>query len=164
MIIKLPDGTQVDLVVGSKVTLLSEVFGPEIGLGPFEVVSFEGDLPDLMLVPPDKIAPISIDQIASVQNKVVDKVEVKFPDGTVVLVDADLAPVLQAVIDSNQALMQKLADLLSGDELKAMQAQLDAMKLERDAALAFSDKLRGSLPALEAAGGSLAEVIALLKG
>ena len=168
MLIKLPDGSQAELKVGSKVTLTSDVFGPELGTGPFEVVSFEGDMPNLLLATDaegvQKIAPVSVELIFSVDNPDALKVEVKFPDGTVVLVDADLAPVLQAVIDSNQALMQKLADLLSGDELKAMQAQLDAMKLERDSELAFSDKLRGSLPALEAASGSLAEVIAALKG
>jgi hypothetical protein len=117
-----------------------------------------------LLVAPDKIAPVDPGLIASVQNKVADKVEVKFPDGTVVLVDAVLAPVIQAVLDSNSALMSKLAEILSGQEIKNMQIQLDAMKLERDTAVAFADKIKAAVPALEAAEAALAEDVALLKG
>lgn len=164
MVLKLPNGTVVDLIIGSEVTLGSPVFGEEFGVGPFPVVAFEGELPDLLIADPDKIAPVSLDQIVAVSNKPADKVEVTFPDGTVVLVDVSFAGVVQAIIDANAQLMKKLADILSGQELKDMQAKLDAMKVERDAAVAFADKIRGSLPAVEAAQASLSELVAILKG
>jgi hypothetical protein len=164
MIIKLPDGSQVDLIVGSKVLLLKAVFGDDIGIGPFEVVSFEGEMPNLLLVAPDKIAPISIELIDSVSNPVKPKVEVKFTDGTVVLVDADLAPLLEMMIQNNQDLMKKMEEILSGGELKDMQVKLDAMTVERDAAVALAEKLRGSLPAIEAASSALSEITLVLKG
>lgn len=163
MIVRINDGTQVDLLVGAKVILVSPVFGDEFGTGPFDVVEFQGDLP-VVKIAEDKTAPVSPELIVQVISKPVEKVEVTFPDGTVVLVDASLAPVIQAIIDANTQLMQKLADLLSGEELRNMQAQLDAMKAERDAALAFVEKIRGALPRVVALQDSLSEIVALLEG
>lgn len=163
MLIRLPDGSEVELIVGSKVILSSPVFGDEIGVGPFEVVSFEGDLPVLLLIE-GKEAPVSVDQIKSVSNPVEPKVEVVFPDGTVVVMDADLAPVVQAILDANAGLMKKLADIISGDELKNMQAKLDAMQAERDAAIAYFNKIRGALPQLEALQVAVSEIVALVRG
>lgn len=168
MIIKLPDGSQVELLVGSLVTLTVDAFG--VGLGPFKVLSFEGELPVILLQAAqaegedNKVAPISVELIAFVDNPEELKVEVKLPSGQIVLVDAKIAPVLQAIVDTNTQLLDQLGRLLSGDEIRAMQAKLDLANIERDAAVAEAEQVRGALPAVQQALEAVQKAVDVLKG
>jgi hypothetical protein len=130
MLIKLPDGTQSELVAGSRITLTSPVFGDEIGLGPFEVLEFVGEVPVIVLFisgsGDQKTAPVDIGLIASVDNVDPELTEVTLSDGTVVLINAKVAPAIQAVVTVNQALEKALAELYSGDAIRAALAERDA--------------------------------------
>jgi hypothetical protein len=174
MVIKIADGSIVEVVVGlAKVMLVSDAFG--VGLGPFLVVGQEGDLPLIQLVAgptpeESKVAPVSPELIASVDNPDEEKVEVKLPSGQVIKVDASVALILQAIIDTNTQLMDQLAKVLSGEEIAnlkkeleaslAINAELQGVIKELESKL---EKVRGALPALDSAMVALQEVQALLK-
>lgn len=137
MQVKIADGSLVELTAGeSKVTLSSDVFG--LGMGPFLVVGFEGNLPIIRLVEGEepKDAPVDGGLIASVDNPEAELVPVTLSDGRVILVDSKIAPAIQAVVDVNKALEKALADLYSGDAVKKALEERDAAIVERDAALA----------------------------
>lgn len=168
MLVKIADGSQVELIPGkSKVILTQDVFG--VGVGPFLVVGQEGDLPVILLQPgiPDvqdeKMAPVSPELILSVDNPDAELVQVELPDGTVVLLDAKVAPVLQALIESNKQLIKQLAEVLSGEELKELQEQLELAKAELEVAHVKLESVRGSLPTLEEAGLALSKLVEILK-
>jgi hypothetical protein len=161
MLVKLPDGSLVEVTLKSKVLLASDVFG--IGsVGPFQVVAFEGDLIVIELVPASegqeaKIAPVDPGLIVAVDTPDEEKVEVKLPSGEVVFVPADLAPVLEAFIKLNADLTEQLAKIISGSELEALKKELEAKQAELDA------QLKELLPPLEAASEALAKAVELLK-
>jgi hypothetical protein len=161
MIVKIADGTQVELTpMVSKVMLTQDVFG--LGLGPFLVVGQDGDLPVIQLVE-GKDAPVSPELIASVDNPEESKVEVRLPSGDIVLVDAKVAPILQAIVDTNVQLLDQLGKLLSGEEFERLKKDIEIANMERDAALAQVETVRGSLPVLEEAVSMLQKTIEVLK-
>ncbi len=167
MLVKLPDGSLAEVTEKSKVLLTSDVFG--VGsVGPFQVVGFEGDLILVELVPASegqeaKVAPVDPGLIAEVDNPDEEKVEVKLPSGEVVLVPADLAPVLEAFIKLNADLTEQLAKIISGSELEVLKKELEAKQAELDAANARVAQLKELLPPVEAAAEALAKAVELLK-
>jgi hypothetical protein len=151
MIVKISDGSQVDLVFfASKVLLTDDVFG--VGLvGPFLVVGADGDLPVIRLVDGEnpKDAPVDGGLILSVDNPDVDLTPVILSDGKEILVDAKIAPAIQAVVDVNRALEKALADLYSGDAVKKAIEERDAAIEERKAALERVEKIGDTLKSFE---------------
>ena len=161
MLIKLPDGTQAELIVGSRITLTSAVFGDEIGVGPFRVQEIVDGVPVIVLFVSDsgdeKLAPVDIGLIASVDNLDPELVEVVLSDGTVVLIDAKVAPAIQAVVTVNQALEKALAELYSGDAVKQALA-------ERDAAIKARERSDERIRSIEQSLSDLSKAVEVIRG
>ena len=168
MLVTISNNRQVEITANeTRAMLVSDVFG--LGLGPFTVVGFSGDLPVLHLLDatetePARDEPIDPVLIDSVDNIDKPKVPIRLPSGDVVLVPFDVAPILQAVIDSNTQLLQRLAEVLSGETLARMQAELAAMTIERDTAVTYAGRLRGALPQVDAAATALVDLAVILRG
>jgi len=164
-------GLEVEIEAGkSKVLVTAGVFAE--GQGPFLVVAIEGD-PVLELVPAQIDAEgnevggvassVSPSLIIAVGNPAAVMVEVTLPDGSKVLVEDKFAPLFQAVIDSNAALIKKLGEVLSGAELEALRRELEVVQAELAAEKILTAKLRESLPKIELLASELAALAALLK-
>lgn len=147
MLLKIADGTIADITEASIVRLVDDVFG--VGsTGPFPVDGFEGSLP-LVLIAEEKLVPVDPALISGVDNPDVESEEVVLSDGKVIVVDRRVAPVLKALIEMNQQLERRLADVFSGDAVKKALEERDVAFSERDAAMKRIEKLASTLDGFE---------------
>lgn len=168
MQVKIVDGSLVEITAGqTKVVLAADVFG--LGFGPFLVVGFDGELPVIRLVQgaegeESKDAPVDGGLILSVDNPDEELEPVGLPSGEIVKVPASVAPILKAFIEANESLMSQLAKLLSGEEIAALKAELDAVSKERDALKEKLSMIDAALPVFEEAKSAIDSILAIVKG
>lgn len=129
----LSDGSTVDIVEGSTI-YLKEENAIEGEVGPFQCVGFESDeknnfYPLIMLKDGSAIA-ISADSIAKVLSPEVPKVEVDLGNGVIITVPQEIADLVIALKKINDEMLQQIADLSSGEEIKNLQAQVDSLTKE----------------------------------
>lgn len=146
MLIKIADGTEVEVTEASQVYLTADVFS--VGLGPFPVDGFEGSLP-LITIEDGKLVPVDPGLIQAVVNPPVESDEVVLSDGSVIVVDSRVAPVLRALIQMNRDLEKRLADVFSGDAVKRALEERDAAVAERNVMAERVEKVASTLGEFE---------------
>lgn len=154
MIITLQDGRQMEVFVGSKVITRP---GTLTTTGPWLVTGFEGNMPMIDISgTPTGCDPGIIDEVCALPYS---GVVVDLGGGQTVTVSSTIAPALQAVVDSNAALIAQIAAISSGTALGDAQAALATKQAELDAANAQLDTLKADREGLQAARAALDDVL-----
>ena len=155
MIITISDGRQMEVLVGCKVFTVA---GTLSSTGPWPVTGFEGNMPTIDM----NGSPAACDPgiIAEVTQLPYSGVEVDLGGGQTVTVSATIAPALQAVVNSNQQLIEQIAAISAGTALGDAQAQIAALQAELDAKVAKLQELANDIEGLNAAKAAIEDAVA----